>query len=566
MQRKLDDFSQHEFDLLVVGAGAFGASAAWEAALRGLSVALIDAGDFGYATSANCYKVIHGGIRYLQHADVPRLRASARERSVYFRIAPHLTAPMPVAVPTYGRGKQGKLFLRTGLHVYDALTADRNRMVEAPERHVPKHRVLSRGETLAAFPGLDASGLTGAAVFHDGQMYSPERLTLAFVKSAAKRGAVVANYLRATHLRRQGRRVCGVEAVDEISGESLFIAAKSVLNTAGPWAERWLQHQGIAVDKPSTFSRDAYFVVNRPWSSTMALALQARTHDPDAVLARGARHLFCMPWRQQTIIGVWHRVWDGAPDSVHVPEAHLQAFVDEVNAAMPSLALAVDDVAYWNAGLVLFGDAQTSDEHLSYGKRSRFIDHGAHHATPGLFTLIGVRYTTARAEGVAAIDAIQTHLGHRPSASRSHVEKLVGADRLSLSESRQALERRWPSAAAATARALLYNYGDEVDAVLDLERAAAEPTLLPASHVLESELRFACRQEMATRLDDLLMRRTEVCTAYQPHRQTLDRAVTIAAEELGWDRRRQREERERLTATLTHKGFRPSTAESALSV
>jgi glycerol-3-phosphate dehydrogenase len=263
-----------------------------------------------------------------------------------------------------------------------------------------------------------------------------------------------------------------------------------------------------------------------------------------------------MPWRQQTIVGVWHRVWRGTPDSVDVPPEHLQAFIDEINSAMPSLALCVDDVAYWNAGLVLFGDAQTSTEHLSYGKRSRFIDHGVRHGLAGLFTLIGVRYTTARAESVQAVDLIQVHLGHQPSASRSHIEKLVGADKLSVTESRKQLNRQWPTAPAPSVRSLLHNFGDEVDSVLGLGNDAAQPALLPASHVLENELRFACREEMVTRLEDLLMRRTEVCTAYQPHRQTLDRAVIIAAEELGWDSRRQREERARLTATLEHKGFR----------
>src|SRR5688572_6359757 len=148
MQRNPAALATEEFDVLVIGAGAFGAAAARDAALRGLRTALIERADFGGATSAECFKMVHGGIRYLQHADVPRLRASSHERSALLRIAPHLVQPLPIAIPTYGHGRPGRAFLAAGACAYDLLTLDRNAGIADPRRQIGRSRVLSRPEVL----------------------------------------------------------------------------------------------------------------------------------------------------------------------------------------------------------------------------------------------------------------------------------------------------------------------------------------------------------------------------------------------------------------------------------
>ena len=135
MKRDVRELSAASFDLLVVGGGAFGAAAAWDATLRGLHVALIEQSDFGGGSSAECFKMVHGGIRYLQHADIRRLRASCAERSALLRIAPHLVSPLPIVIPTYGHGRQGKAFLAAGMYVYDALDSRQERGNHRP--HAP---------------------------------------------------------------------------------------------------------------------------------------------------------------------------------------------------------------------------------------------------------------------------------------------------------------------------------------------------------------------------------------------------------------------------------------------
>ena len=158
MKRDLAALGDRHFDLVVIGGGIFGACAAWDAAQRGLSVALIERHDFGGATSAYSFKMIHGGIRYIQHGDAWRVRQSSHERRAFLRIAPHLVHPLPIVIPTYGRGMKGKTVLRLGMGLYDSLTADRNRGIPDPSRKIPWGRGFDRDEVLRLFPGLDGGG------------------------------------------------------------------------------------------------------------------------------------------------------------------------------------------------------------------------------------------------------------------------------------------------------------------------------------------------------------------------------------------------------------------------
>ena len=203
-------------DVLIVGGGIFGACAAYEAASRGLRVVLVERDDFASATTANSYKIAHGGIRYLQHGDFKRVRESSRERSALLRTAPHLVQPLPVLIPTYGWRMKGKTILKAGFKAYELLTADRNRGISDPAGRIPPARSLSREETLNHFPELPQDGLTGSLVFCDGQMYSPPRIALAYLRSAAEAGAVLLNYAEVTGLDVEEGRVRGVVVRDRI--------------------------------------------------------------------------------------------------------------------------------------------------------------------------------------------------------------------------------------------------------------------------------------------------------------------------------------------------------------
>ena len=192
MRRDLAALAGREHDLLVVGGGIHGVAVAWDAAQRGLAVALVESHDFGSGVSWNSLKTIHGGLRYLQKADLIRLRESVHERSALLRIAPALVKPLGFLVPTYGHGAKGREAMALGLVLNDLLSADRNRGLP-PERRIPRSRVLSSRETLDLVPGLAAEGLNGGALWYDAQVESSERLTVGFAHAAADAGALLAS-------------------------------------------------------------------------------------------------------------------------------------------------------------------------------------------------------------------------------------------------------------------------------------------------------------------------------------------------------------------------------------
>ena len=280
-------------------------------------------------------------------------------------------------MPTYGWGMQSKAAMRFGVGIYDLLTADRNRGIADPKRAIPNAYGLSRNDTLDLFPGLITDGLSGSVVFNDGQMQNPPRLVLAFVQSAARAGATVANYVEATGLVKQGDAIAGVLARDRLTDADFPIKAKMVLNAAGPYAEGLLE-QALS-QKPGgqmSYSRDACFVVKRRlFDHDIALAAQAQTHDPDALVSRGNRHLFVASWRDYTLIGTWHVVWKKDPAAITVEDAELEAFLAEAKEGFPGLDVDLDDVGIWNCGLVPFGENDEGATHLRYGHRSSLIDH-----------------------------------------------------------------------------------------------------------------------------------------------------------------------------------------------
>lgn len=537
MQRDISALTEREYDLVIIGGGIFAACAAWDATLRGLSVALIEKQDFGSGTSANSFKFIHGGIRYLQHADIIRLKSSCNERSAMLRIAPHLVRPQPVIIPTYGHGKSGKFFLGAGMLIYDFLTLGRNRGIRDPKRRIPWTCFYSKQRVLQEYPNLDQNGLTGATMFSDAQMYNPTRLVLAFVKSAVARGALAVNHVEATGLLRKNNRVIGVQAIDNISRETINIKSRMVLNAAGPWSD-WLLEKALPENKTEkgVYSRDACFVVKRRFKSPCAIAVQGRTKDPDALISRPARHLFLVPWRDYTLVGVWHVVWDKHPEQVTVKENEVQDFIDEINWACSELQLETKDVCMWNAGLVPFGDNEEGANNLSYGKRSHFIDHKESEDLDNLVTLIGIRYTTARGDSAKAIDLICEKLNQPKRKTATASTPLVGGDIADFDALvQQTFQQQKLNLSEDCIRALTHNYGTEVNKVIDI---AQQDTILSQrlgdTQVIKAEIVNAVKNEMAITLADVVFRRTDLATGSNPGESVLRECADMMAELLIW--------------------------------
>lgn len=541
LHRDLDALATQTFDLLVIGGGICGAAAAWEAQSRGMNAALIERADFCSGSSAKIYKMIHGGSRYLQHLDVPRIRASSRERSAMFRIAPHLNTATPIAIPTYGHGMRGRELLRLGFLAYELLTYGRNDPGADDAHRIPPARTVSRAEMEALFPGLAESQPrhTGGIVFRDGLVHNPARLVLAFLQSAGQAGAVVANYVEATGLDVRRRQVEQVQVRDVRTGASFSIKARSVLNASGPWGG-WLIEQlfGQQQTPVTRYSRDACFIVRRRFDHHVGLAISARSRDKDAVLSRQTRHLFLVPWRDQyTIVGTWHQACRRHPDELELSSAELEAFVDEVNSGYAGLISSTDEIQTVNFGLIPYGSGSNDMEDHSYSKRSVFIDHGKTHGVANLATLIGVRYTMGRADAQKAVEFLADRAGYRLPASQTSTRPLVGGDFSDMASLEREISRAIPSAAADVVSDIAKNYGSGYQSVL--REASEAPELwapLKGTTTLAAEVRHACRRECALDLADIVYRRTGIGTADKPRREVVEQTAAIAARELGWER------------------------------
>ncbi len=547
MKRDIAALADREFDLVVVGAGVYGAATAWDASLRGLSVALIDKGDFGSGTSFNNLKTIHGGLRYLQHADFTRMRESVRERRNLMRIAPHLVHPLPFLVPTYrGSLLKSRTAMRAALFVNDLLSWDRNELADR-QKHLPAGKALTRDACLEMAPGIERDGLTGGVLWYDAQMYNSDRLTLSLVLSAAKEGAVVANFIEATELMRDGSQVKGVHARDVLSGnDGLELRGRLVVNAAGPWVD------GLSPAPRKLFHLSkAMNLVTRPIVDDVAIGVTSRRayRDADAVVGAGGRFLCLIPWRDVTLVGTSHAPFDGRPDDLEAKEEDVQDLIDDVNYAYPKAKLERSDVRLIHRGLLprvpASVPAWVNGGEVTLQKTYRLDDH-REDGLEGLLTIVGVKYTTARDVAEKAVDRALALLEKAPSASRSAETALVGGDIESFDDFVAGVTGDAPP---DVLRHLVYTYGSAYPEILKGDRER----IVPESPVLAAEVRHAVREEMATDLASVVLRRTELGTAGHPGRAVLEACADIVQSELGWSEARKKEELESLETFYRHR-------------
>ena len=534
MRRDLETLANGSFDLVVVGGGIHGVCSAWDAAQRGLSVALLERGDFCGATSSNSLKTVHGGLRYLQQADVARMRISIRERRSLLRLAPHLVRPLPFVMPTRRRLTRSRLALRVALRLNDWIGFDRNRDL-GPAHRLPDGRLLSRAECLAFLPGLEDPGITGGALWYDAQIRSPERLCFAYLHRAAAEGAQAAHYVEVTRLLDDQGRVAGVHARDLLGGEEMEVRGRMVLNTAGPWVERLLETRPDLAQRDLRLSKAMNLVVKKPLVHDHAIGIGDG----------GDRLLFLVPWRGLTMIGTTHQRYDGEPDDARVTGRDIEEFLADVHRAYPAAALEPDDVLFFHGGLLPITKTDRAGE-ATLLKRHRILDHARTHGVDGLVSVVAVKWTTSRAVAEQAVDLVFSKLGKPKAPCRTAETPVHGGERAD----RDALEAEIRSAAGLAEDEAAHLAGYYGAAYVDLLPCLREEPgrLSPATPVQRAEVLHAVREEMARTLSDVVFRRTELGTAGPPDADALAECARLAAKELRWDEPRTEREVAEVTA------------------
>jgi glycerol-3-phosphate dehydrogenase len=518
MKRDLRRLADERFDLLVIGGGITGACIARDAAMRGLSVALIEKNDFAHATSAHNSKLIHGGLRYLRNLELHLVRESLRERRIWQQIAPHLVHPLPFLIPLHGAGWRERATVSVGLSLYDVLSFDRG-WLDDPAQRLAGHCWLDSKSALTLEPSLNGGQFEGAFEYYDAQMYSPERLTLECVLDAAAHGTVPANHLSAKNLLTRDGRVEGARATDVFTKTSFDICAQITVIAVGPWADFFLAK---ALNKPASHR------LMRSKGIHLIVPEMTRTHA--LTIAANGGHFFVLPWRRHTLLGTTDAPFTGSPDLVCVSESDIASFLNLINGHLPSAHLTRADVQHFYAGLRPLVDDGSGD---TYGasRRAELIDHGRDDGVFNLFSAIGGKWTTSRHLAEKVVDTVVGKLGKSAGRCTSAISRLPGAPASSL-----ALQ-------SGPSEHIARMYG--IRAPLMLQLAEATPRLgevLSPSGDIAGQVAFAMHEEMALTLEDVVMRRTGIGQLGHPGASALETCAQLMADELGWASERARAE------------------------
>jgi glycerol-3-phosphate dehydrogenase len=391
-------------ELLIIGAGINGAGIARDAAMRGLKVLLIDKGEIGCGTTSASTRLIHGGLRYLEHFEFGLVRESLRERETLLKIAPHLVKPLPIIIPIYRRNKRGPLIIRAGMILYDLLSLGKS---------LPRHRMLSRAETLERLSGLNPEGLLGSALYFDAQVEFPERLVAANVLAAREHGADVFTHAPVTKLIVQDESLTGVEFVSD--GKSHFAQAKIVVNAAGPWVDQVLARAPVESPRLIGGTKGSHIVV-RPFPGAPANGIYLEAQSD-------SRPFFIIPWDGKYLVGTTDVRFEGDPDEVRCEAWEMDYLLAEANLAFPEARLTHAGVVFTYSGVrPLPWTSDTEEQNIT---RRHFIRQ--HPQLRNLLSIVGGKLTTYRSLAEECVDVVFRKLGrHSPVCETG--KKILTAD------------------------------------------------------------------------------------------------------------------------------------------
>jgi glycerol-3-phosphate dehydrogenase len=475
MKRDTQQLDGREFDVLVIGGGIYGAWTAYDAALRGLSVAIVDKGDWAAGTSSASTKLIHGGLRYLEQLRFGLVRRSLKERELLLRLAPHAVRPLRFIIPDYPDNRVARWKLRAGLAIYDLLAGGGTGSGGIGQADMASNHAF-----------LAQENLRGGLLYNDCQM-DDARLVVEIIDGASSAGAVAANYVQAVDFLRATGGVYGAVVRDQIGGRDIEIRARAVVNAAGPWAEalggspqRLIK--GVHLVMPALPTDDAYLFMTR----------------------RDERVFFLVPWYGRTLLGTTDTDFDGNADDVRVDRADVDYLLTEAARYLGKGAWTEAEIHGQFAGVRALQESESRDPagvtrewRVSQPERGLFVSHGG-------------KYTSARFDAAHLVDHVMAHL-KKSAASSTAARPFPWCPNGSYDE--------WIASTIANgaelglspivAGVLAQRYGSRVTTVLDrIARDAALATqITPDLPFVRAEIATAIDEEMAVTLEDIVRRR-----------------------------------------------------------
>ncbi|MGA7595589.1 MAG: glycerol-3-phosphate dehydrogenase/oxidase [Gallionella sp.] len=495
MKRDFSQLSGKQFDLLVCGGGIYGAWTAYDAALRGLSVAIVEQGDWAGATSSASSKLIHGGLRYLETRDFKLVRKAIRERQRLLQLAPHRVWPLRFGVPVFNESRIGMLQLKAGLMLYDFLAG-------CPGEELA-HRRFGRSAFSERFPFLNDSGLKGGYTYGDAQT-DDARLVLELIDGAMKAGAVCVNYSELTGLVEAGGQVHAATVLDRTNQQSMQIAARQIVFAKGQWlcesqpGKDWCRlSKGVHIVMPGMLSDEA-------------LLLTAKSD---------GRVFFIIPWYGMTLIGTTDDDYDGEPGPVLVEPEDIAYLLAAANRYLGKAWTEKDIVASYAGVRVMKRSDKASPTEASRDWELKTANNGVHYS-------IGGKLTSAREDAACIVDTVCGQLGiDMPCLTRER--RLPWAPETGFAAWSAAIDSLALRLGIdhECAKWLTRRHGIRVEQVLQI--IEAEPQLaeriVPSLPFIYADLLFCARNEMVIHPDDLLRRRMPLLILAKLTEETLHR-------------------------------------------
>ncbi|OFZ60192.1 MAG: hypothetical protein A2328_05565 [Bdellovibrionales bacterium RIFOXYB2_FULL_36_6] len=517
MKRDIEKLSKDEFDILVIGGGIHGITVAREAAKNGYKTALIEMNDFGHSTSFNSMKVIHGGLRYLQHGNLKRIRQSIRSRKIMQNVAPHLIKAVPFLVPTFGRGLKSKNIMRLALSVNDLISFNRNYNI-AFQNRIPGGYVISREEILKLIPGINTEKFTGGAVWYEAVVQNTERMLLEFLYEANQYDFTAANYVVALEFINSDDGIKEVKVKDLINSSEFNISARVFVNAVGPWFNQ-IQKK-LEFNKPQRkLTKAVNIIVRKNFFADYSVGLEGKENfsDTEALFKRGKRLFFFVPIQNYTMIGTTYKLYDGKVNGLEITKEDINEIIEEANYLFPSSQLTFDDVSFYHVGLVPM-DEKSSAGSIQAERHSTVSEYSRN-----LFSIKSVKYTTAPVIAEEVVKKIKKKI--KPSYSYKKEVKTI-------------TKNYSGNIPQVVAERLIKTYGSHCNKIFELinENKSYLNLISENPPIITAEIVYAIRNEMALTLKDVILRRTGMGMLECPSLESIRAVASIISQELGWDK------------------------------
>ncbi len=503
-----------DYDIVVIGGGINGAGIARDAALRGLRVLLLEKSDFGGGTTAWSSRLIHGGLRYLEYAEIPLVFESLHERRRLRRVAAHLITRLRLTIPIYRDSRRSKIIIRIGMIAYDLLSIGKKN---------PRHKILSRAELLKSEPGLRSVGLVGGAQYFDAQVTFAERLVLENIIAARSAGADVRNYSPVIGINVRQSTVHALQFADHASGKEIEVNARIIINAAGPWVDKVLATVNREMPRFMGGTKGSHIVVG-PFDGAPDSAYYVEAE-------QDGRPFFIIPWNKQYLIGTTDIRYEGDPGDVKASREEIDYLLAETNRVFPSAGLSFADIHFTYAGVRPLPRQEKGPESAITRKHIIFKHKDE---AGGLISIIGGKLTTYRNLAEQAVDAAVRLSGRRAKPCQTRSLLLPGA--VELDDASEKLGAAIDLSPSCVER-LLGIYGSRAVDLVEKAREDSPCAFLDVENtVLAAEVTFSIQDEMAVSLIDIMYRRMMVGLNADQGMSMVEDIASIAARVADWDK------------------------------